>query len=42
MGRDKTKFYKKDLDEQVYDVLFAKLVPGESRHEAKLDGTAHE
>jgi hypothetical protein len=42
MGRDKTKFYKKDLDEQVYDVLFAKLVPGESRHEAKLDGTAQD
>ena len=40
MGRDKSKFYKKDMKEQAYDVLFAKLVPGESRHEAKRDGTA--
>ena len=41
MGRNKT-YYKKDLKEQAHDALVAKLAPGESRHEAKLDGTAQD
>ena len=39
MGRDK-KFYKKNLKKQVHDALYAKLVSGESRYDAKKDGTA--
>lgn len=41
MVRDK-KYYKKNLKQQVHDALYAKLVSGESRHEAKRDGTARE
>lgn len=40
MGRDKRNLYFKDLHQQAYDRLTSKLALGESKREAKINGTA--